>query len=398
MEHFKISETPFLGEIAKRSKVHLVSGKNAYDNTIEALSKVDLSYAKGKKVLLKPNVGRLALAGAGVTTNPEVVAASIDAFQKVGAEVVIGESPITGVNTMEAYEVTGIAQVAKERNCLLIDMDARKFVDVALPDGIAIDSLKLCPEIMEYDIIVSIPVMKMHMHTGVTLAMKNMKGCLWRKSKVKLHMLPSVEGVNERPLNIAIADMAYALRPHLSIVDGSTCLEGLGPSAGSPKDLGIVLVGVDVFAVDAVACELMGTTAKKVPHLYLAAERGYGEIDIDKIDVTTDNWRQYTKKFEEPPKNIALNHPGFNILDKQSCSACQSTLLLFLKQHTDFLKEYYPKEEKINIAIGKGHNELPDGTLCIGNCTIKHRDKGVFIKGCPPVSSKIIEIMKIEKR
>ena len=55
-----------------------------------------------------------------------------------------------------------------------------------IPSGEAIQRLKVCPEVLEYDIVVSIPVMKMHMHTGVTLAVKNMKGCLWRRSKVCL--------------------------------------------------------------------------------------------------------------------------------------------------------------------------------------------------------------------
>ena len=79
--------------------------------------------------------------------------------------------------------------------------------------------------------------MKMHMHTGVTLAVKNMKGCLWRKSKVDLHMLPPLPGHNEKTLDIAIADMSAILRPHLSIIDGTIGMEGLGPSAGKAKQM-----------------------------------------------------------------------------------------------------------------------------------------------------------------
>jgi hypothetical protein len=60
-----------------------------------------------------------------------------------------------------------------------------------------------------------------------------------------------------------------------------------------------------------------------------------------------------------------------------------------LKRYGDRLRDYYP-EGNINIAIGKGHKDLPDGSLCIGNCTIKHKDKGVFVKGCPPVGSEIL--------
>ncbi|MBL0716725.1 MAG: DUF362 domain-containing protein, partial [Desulfosarcina sp.] len=45
---------------------------------------------------------------------------------------------------------------------------------LSVPEGRAIKSIKICPEVLEYDFVVSIPVMKMHMHTGVTLAVKNM--------------------------------------------------------------------------------------------------------------------------------------------------------------------------------------------------------------------------------
>ena len=75
----------------------------------------------------------------------------------------------------------------------------------------------------------------------------------------------------------------------------------------------------------------------------------------------------------------------------RACSACQSTLLLFLKRYSDKIFDYFPKGQEINIAIGKGHQDLPEGTLCIGNCTIKHKGKGIFVRGCPPVGSEILQ-------
>ncbi|MBN2711697.1 MAG: DUF362 domain-containing protein [Planctomycetes bacterium] len=371
-------------------RVVVTHGEDAYHNALKALSAFDLSPAKGKRVLLKPNVGRNADPGAGVTTNPEVVAAAIDAFRAAGAEVAIGESPISGVNTMEAFEITGIAGMARERDCPLIDMDERPALALAVPDGIAINSLRLCPELMEFDIVVSIPVMKMHMHTGVTLAIKNMKGCLWRRSKVTLHMLPPVEGSDVKPINIAIADMSGVLRPHFSLIDGSTGMEGLGPSAGVPKKLNCVVAGVDAFAADAVACRLMGTSAGAIPHLSLGAERGYGIIDLGRIKAEPENWMEWADPFETPPENIAIDFPNVVVHDKNSCSACQSTLLLFLKRYSDKIFDYFPSDSEVHFAIGKGHEELPEGTVCIGNCTSRHRGCGVFIPGCPPVGSEIL--------
>ena len=147
--------------------------------------------------MLKPNVGRNVQPGTGITTHPQVVAAVIDAFREAGAEVVVGESPITGVTMFDAFESSGITAVAKIRNCPLIDMDVHQYVTCEIPAGIAMKSLKVCREVTEYDIIVSIPVMKTHMHTGVTLSVKNMKGCLWRRSKVDFHMPVNIIDVSK---------------------------------------------------------------------------------------------------------------------------------------------------------------------------------------------------------
>ena len=383
-----MKKSPF--NITSRPSVFCASGNGPYNNTRTALANIDLSPAKNKRVLLKPNIGRNANPKTGIITDPQVVAAAIDAFEDAGATVAVGESPISGVNMTEAFETSGIKSVAESRNCPLLDMDVHQYVPIDITDGVAIKSLKLCREITEYDIIVSVPVMKTHMHTGVTLSVKNMKGCLWRRSKVDLHMLPQLPEHQEKRLDIAIADMASVLRPHLSIIDGTIGMEGLGPSAGKPKPLDVVLVSADAFAVDSIACELMGISACDVPHLRIGAERGYGVIDLDKIEVSPENWKDLINPFAPPPIKLSVEFPGFTILDVQSCSACQSTLFLFLQHHGKQLRKNVSDDKNIIIAIGKGHEELPPGTLCIGNCTANHKDCGIFVPGCPPVSSEIL--------
>ncbi len=42
------------------------------------------------------------------------------------------------------------------------------------------------------------------------------------------------------------------------------------------------------------------------------------------------------------------------------------------------------------MAIGKGHTELREATLCIGKCTSPQRGNGIFGPGCPPVGSQIL--------
>ena len=389
--------TPLKLAPASAPEVFVASGGEAYAVARQALAQASLAFASGARVLLKPNAGRMTQPMSGVDTHPEVVAAAIDAFSEAGAQVAVGDSPIAGVRSLEALEQCGIAAVARSRNVQVLDLDRRPPVSVQIEDARAIQQLKVCADVLEHEFVVSIPVMKTHMHTVVTLAIKNMKGCLWRRSKTELHMLEPVAWSTERSLDVAIADMATVLRPHFAIIDGIIGLEGLGPGAGTAKPLGAVVVSHDAFAADAVACRLMGLDASQVPHLRLAAERTGSVIDVHHIDVSPQHWVTYSSRFTPPPTELSLDFPGVKVLDKNSCSACQSTLLLYLQRYGNHLFEYFGPERPVPVAIGKGHDSVPLGTLCLGNCTMAHRNAGPFAPGCPPVPSVIHNVMRRAK-
>ena len=135
------------------------------------------------------------------------------------------------------------------------------------------------------DFIISIPVMKTHMHTQVTLSLKNMKGLLWRREKARFHQLQCDETITqgEKELDIAISEMASVLLPHLAIIDGTVGMEGMGPAYGKPKKMGVIIVGDNALSADAVATRLMGFDPESVPHLQLSAEKGLGEIQLRKF-------------------------------------------------------------------------------------------------------------------
>ncbi len=379
----------------RSSLVSVGHNADAYFAAREALERLDLPGAGSANVLIKPNAGRCAQPGAAVTTSPQVVAAVIDYFRERGAEnLSIGESPITGVDVMEAFEATGIADVARERDIELIDMDASRPVDVEVPGGEAIRSLSVCPHVLAADYVVSVPVMKTHMHTQVTLSVKNMKGGLWRRSKVKLHQLPPDES-GRKSLDVAIADLATVLRPDLTVIDGTIGMEGLGPSAGAPRRADVVIAGTDPVACDATAVRLMGFDPSEVVHLVLAAERGVGSLDGDRVEPADYlKWRQ---EFRRPPEKISIEWPNIVVHDCGSCSACMSTVMLFLKRYSSELADYRLADGNTHLAMGKGNDDLPEGTVLIGNCTAKHEGTGKFVPGCPPVASHIFEIITGKK-
>jgi uncharacterized protein (DUF362 family) len=346
--------------------------------------------------LIKPNAGRIALPGGGVTTHPLVVRAVIDHLRERGVgKMTVGESCIFGVDSGEAFASTGLKKVCGEAEVELIDLDRGISREIAIPEGRILKKIKVSSFIKEFDFIVSVPVMKTHMHTGVTLSIKNMKGALWRREKAKLHQLRSDRRITkgEKELDVAISDMATVLRPDLAVIDGTVGMEGMGPAYGNPRKGGVVVVSDNGFSADAVAARLMGLDPAAVPHLRLSAGRGLGEIRLEKLSVSPGDYLKWETPFALPPTKLSIPYPDIVVHDEGSCSACLATLLVFLQQNHSALTDYRLDDAKTHLGIGKHLKVCPKGTILIGNCTATLRERGLFVQGCPPVASQIRETL-----
>ena len=381
--------------------VVVTKGKDPYETTMEALSRISLPPLKDKRILLKPNAARLMEPEQGGVTHPAVVAAVIDHLRdRGGRDIYIGESPILGVKVKEVFDLTGMSRVAGERGIPLIDLDKEGPLNLPVPKGLVVQTLKVAAEISRTDYIVSIPVMKTHMHTTVTLSIKNMKGVLWRREKVRLHQLHAPRQVvgNDKELDVAISDLASVLLPDLAVIDGNIGMEGLGPGIGNPRNAGLVVVSQDPVAADAVASRLMGFSPQDIPHLRLISERGMGEIDLSKLRIDPDNYLALQERFEPPPEKISFEYPDVEVHDEESCSACLSTVFLFLKRYYKELEPYFNENEKLDLAIGRGVINCPEGTVYVGNCScILENAKGSLkVAGCPPVASQIWESLDLK--
>lgn len=97
-----------------------------------------------------------------------------------------------------------------------------------------VQKLKMSRLPFQVDRVVSVPVMKTHMYAGVTLSVKNMKGCLYQKDKTRLHR------INQAPpdirkgkcLDYGIVDLMKVCYPDYVVMDAVVAMEGFGPSGG----------------------------------------------------------------------------------------------------------------------------------------------------------------------
>lgn len=258
----------------------VASGKDPAKLTraaLEALGGMDKLVSKGDFVVVKPNIAWNRPPDAAATTNPQVVAEIVRMCKEAGAgrvlvldhiidrpaEMVLG---FTGIQ--EAAEGAG-AEVASAQN----ESDYRS---VALPKGKMIQSDTCNKDILKADVFINVPIAKSHSATSLTLGMKNLMGCNWDRQA--WHQSAS--------LDQCIADYASAVRPDLTVLDANRILLTNGPKGpGETKDVGKVIAGVDIVAVDAYGATLFGLEPEEVGHIRLAAELGVGEMDLTELSI-----------------------------------------------------------------------------------------------------------------
>jgi uncharacterized protein (DUF362 family) len=74
-------------------------------------------------------------------------------------------------------------------------------------------------------------------------------------------------------------------------------MEGNGPIQGTPKKVGVLVMGSNLPAVDATCCRIMGIDPLKVEYLTMAAGK-YGVIEEALIDQRGENIRPLRTDFK----------------------------------------------------------------------------------------------------
>ena len=379
----------------KKPVVAIAKNTSIAKAVFEAMSRIDLPDLDGKKILLKPNVGRNVGKNLGINTSPTVVHAVYRFLkERYKAEFFLGDSPILGVNSPKAFVNSGYEFLMKKKDITFVDLDAAKPVEFPIRNGRILKKIKLVGTIEDYDYIISIPVLKMHMHTGASLSFKNMKGVIYRREKVKLHQLHAPEKIRkgDKELDIGIADLAYVIKPDLAVIDAFYAQEGMGPSAGSRKRLNTIIVSDDFLAADVTALTLVNLDIEHTPHLKLISKQTSGVSSINEIRTIPDNIKPFQTDFEIPPTEVKIEDKKINLIDVSSCSACLSSVFLFIKNNEPMIQNYFNEYGQLNLAIGKDVKDIPEGSVIVGNCAKHEKHKGLYIKGCPPSQT----IMKIE--
>ena len=264
--------TPFLlpkyhsDQRPKRSRVAILHAQQ-YSQQLDQILAAGLRLfpinVRGKTVVLKPNLVDY-IPGNAINTHPLLVLAAAESFRRLGAKsVVVAEGPGHQRDTQLVLSQSGYQQSLRDERIRFVDLNRDELIRTPLRASYTgMKDLWLPRTVLEADFLVSMPKIKTHHWSGVTLSMKNMFGVVpgarygWPKNI--LHW----KGIQE-----SILDLCATVPIHFVIADGIVAMEGNGPLNGTPRPLGKIVLADDPVAADATCARLMGFEPDRIVHI-----------------------------------------------------------------------------------------------------------------------------------
>jgi len=210
----------------------------------------------GQKVLIKPNVNSDDPAPG--TTHPEALAEVIRLVKAKGAYVIVGDRSNPRWDTIPAMKTTGMYAAATEAKAdEIIGFDDQEWIRVkpdkaaSWPRGFRIPKI-----LTEVDHIISVPVLHTHSITSHSLALKNLVGLIHPTDRMIFHASPKRDDM--------IAEISLAVKPAMTIIDGTKSFIDGGPSKGTVSESKVYLASSDILIAEVVGVELLKKEGAKL--------------------------------------------------------------------------------------------------------------------------------------
>jgi uncharacterized protein (DUF362 family) len=291
-----------------RSPVAILDAPNYSVDLADVISRglSELAFdVRGRSVLLKPNLIEYE-PGHLINTNPLVAAGAATAFLRAGAGgVVIAEGPGHRRDMEYLLSATGFADHLTDLRIRFVDLNHDDVRAVPLKSHFTgLSEIFLPVELMNADVIVSLPKLKTHHWAAMTASMKNFFGVVpgavygWPKNFLHFH------GIDN-----SIVDLVATIQPHFTIVDAIVAMEGDGPIMGRARQTGFLAMGQDLVAVDATCARVIGFEPDKIR--YLAWAGGFlGNIEEKHIEHRGEPPTRYQTRFDVLPNFKELQTAG----------------------------------------------------------------------------------------
>jgi uncharacterized protein (DUF362 family)/Pyruvate/2-oxoacid:ferredoxin oxidoreductase delta subunit len=312
-------------------KIPLVSiQKNNYTNIdieslLDPLGGIKKYVKRGERVLLKTNLLSPSEPEKAVVTHPAVLSAVAKAILESGGIPTIGDSPsgpFTKRRLEKAYAKSGLTAVASDLGIELnYDTSVKK---ITLPDGKRLKRTSVCSFVLDAEKLIAFPKIKTHSYMIMTLATKIMYGAIPGLIKAKYHSL----FIKKSAFADMLLDCLSIRPPDLFIMDGILGMQGDGPSAGEPVNLGVLLASDHAIALDLAVCGLLGIEPIGIPTLRQAKIRGLWPTEVSYPLLTPQEVRYHgfllpsTADYLLTGKKTPNRYP----LPTDKCTACKQCI------------------------------------------------------------------------
>jgi uncharacterized protein (DUF362 family) len=366
--------------------------KTAVMNILDSLGGLDAFVKTGQTVVIKPNVVadhgmKDGVYMGGVVTDLGLLKALVEILLSVAGQVIIAEgSSINRADTTRMYELYGYDTLIDldPSKVSLVDLHQDELVKKTVPKGKRMLSRDIPVTFENADVIINVPVMKIHFAAIASLSVKNLQGALPPLEKYMSHYF----GLWQNLVNIH-----HLVKPNLIIIDGLTAQEDFGPVNGVPKIMNLLIGGTNAVATDAVTMRIMGLDPALSPPVRIAHMQGMGPIEPDKIQVMGASIDEVRSPFKQPEINL---EGGENLVvhAESACPGCKGYLHYVLfklrrpdPQHPGKLLIDRPFKKKLNLYLGPvtdGEPNPDETNIFLGICQQHCKDMGKHLPGCPP--------------
>jgi uncharacterized protein (DUF362 family) len=291
---------------------------------------MDKIVKEGDKVLIKINTVVPSPPENGFTTDPRVLEALIELIKEQNpSKIQIGERCAQGADTMKAMIECGIKDVADRTGAELVPFDNVPFEMFKIDKPVSFNEFPVPKPILDADVYIGLPKMKVHIHTALTCALKLQFGNLpdydWM---ARCHR----DDIYQKIVNLTIA-----AKPTWFLVDALYSCEGNGPFSPYPEDLikdfNVLLGGRDPVAVDTVCEAIMDweNPGRNAPATVLAAAEGVGTNKMEEIEVVGVPIEKVKRKFKRQDLTMQGVFPNVNVIIGSACEpGCKALVRMAL--------------------------------------------------------------------
>jgi hypothetical protein len=163
-----------------------------------------------------------------------------------------------------------------------------------------------------------------------------------------------------------------------------------------PVEMGLVLAGRDLVAVDAIAGRVMGFAPDEVPITRVAAQRGLGTMDESEIEVVGEQVADVQRRFVRCEEDDRIDSQGIEVVHSEgTCTGCRNGLLSSLFD----MRADGTLERARGVTVIAGPTPVPDGVpqemlVSVGSCSLPEAKRLLrYVRGCPPNNVDIVRAL-----